>query len=346
MTGKYNFRNYTEFGALKPGEKTFAHYMRDSGYKTCVAGKWQLAGHYEGSQYKGIGTLPEEAGFDEHCLWQVRQLGSRYWDPVIQQNGVIRDDCRSRYGPDVFAEFIIDFMERNRSDRFFLYYPMVLTHAPFVPTPDSSEGGGNPAQSNRAFFPDMVTYADKVVGRILTALDKLGLREKTLIVFTGDNGSPRGISSKMGDRVIQGGKGHTTAAGTHVSLIANWRGTVPGKQTCGDLVDFTDFVPTFMEISGKESPSIDDLDGRSFFPQLLGRKGNPRDWIYCHYDPKWGEWIKTRYAQTKKWKMYEDGVEYNLQSDPEERNPLYSGPKSEKDLEELRMLEKVLDSMI
>lgn len=345
MTGKYNFRNYTEFGCLKPGEKTFAHYLRDVEYTTCVAGKWQLVGRYKGSNYKGIGTLPEKAGFDEHCLWQVTKLGNRYWDPMIRQNGRILSDCQGKYGPDVFADFIIDFIERNRSKHFFVYYPMVLTHAPFVRTPDSRDRDGNRTQRNKAYFPDMVAYADKIVGRIVKALDELGLREETFLLFTGDNGSPRGISSKMGQRAIKGGKGYTTDAGTHVPLIANWKGTIPVGQTCEDLVDFTDFLPTLLQISGAEFPLDTVLDGRSFVPQFLGKTGNPRDWIFCHYDPKWGEWKWTRYARTKKWKLYDGGQIFNIQSDPDELHPFSLDRLSKKDAREIQMLQKVLDSM-
>ena len=345
MTGKYNFRNYTEFGSLKPGEKTFAHHLKDAGYMTCVAGKWQLAGRYTGSNYKGIGTLPEKAGFDEHCLWQVTKLGNRYWDPVIQQNGRLRSDFQGKYGPDIFASFIVDFIERNRSKRLFVYYPMVLTHAPFVQTPINRDKDGKRTQRDKTFFPDMVAYADKIVGRIVKALDELGLREETLLLFTGDNGSPRGISSEMGQHVIDEGKGYTTDAGTHVPLIANWKGTIPGGRTCEDLVDFTDFLPTLSQISGKEIPSDRVFDGRSFVPQLLGKKGNPRDWIFCHYDPKWGEWKRKRYAQTKKWKLYDDGQIFDIQSDPDELRPLSLSWLSEKDATEIQILQKALDSM-
>jgi arylsulfatase A-like enzyme len=345
MTGKYNYRNYTEFGVLKPGEHTFAHYLRNAGYTTCVAGKWQLAGHYKGSNYKGIGTPPEKAGFDEHCLWQVTQLGNRYWDPVIQQNGEIRNDCLGKYGPDVFANFIIDFIERNRSNRFFVYYPMVLTHAPFVQTPDTRDRDGKRTERDRAFFPGMVAYTDKIVGRIVKALDELGLREDTLLLFTGDNGSPRGISSKMGQKVISGGKGYTTDAGTHVPFIANWKETIPRGQTCEDLIDFTDFLPTLLQMSGAELPLDFVLDGRSFVPQLLGKRGNPRDWIFCHYDPKWGEWKLKRYAQTNKWKLYDDGQIFNIQSDPDELHPFSVGQLSERDAREIGILQKVLESM-
>ena len=192
---------------------------------------------------------------------------------MIQQNGTVREDLQDKYGPDICTDYIIDFIERNKSKQFFVYFPMILTHAPFVRTPDSRDRGGVRTQRDKAFFPDMVAYTDKIVGRIIKALEKLGLRENTLLLFTGDNGSPRGISSKMGQMSIMGGKGHTTEAGTHVPFIANWKGAIPGGQICEDLVDFTDFLPTLLEISGAEPPVGKVLDGRKarrifFIPYL------------------------------------------------------------------------------
>jgi arylsulfatase A len=101
LTGQHNFRNYTDTGSLKPGERTFAHIFQSSGYRTCAAGNWQLSGHYEGSNYRGEGTRPEEAGFDEHCLWQVDRPGSRYRDPVIQRNGNILEDTAEETPPSI-----------------------------------------------------------------------------------------------------------------------------------------------------------------------------------------------------------------------------------------------------
>jgi arylsulfatase A-like enzyme len=345
MTGKYNFRNYTEFGSLKPGEKTFAHYLKDAGYTTCVAGKWQLAGRVRDANYRGTGILPENAGFDEHCLWQVKQLGSRYWDPVLQQNGRVRSDFQGKYGPDVCTDYIIDFIQRNKSNRFFVYYPMILTHSPFEQTPDHREREGIRKQPDKSHFPEMVAYADKIIGRIVKALDELKLREETTLLFTGDNGSPRGIRSRIGQRVIRGGKGHTTEAGTHVPLVVNWKGTIPEGQTCGDLVDFTDFLPTLLKVSGAKHPIDKTMDGRSFAPQLHGKKGNPRDWIFCHYEPKWGGWKRRRYAQTKKWKLYEKGKIFQIQTDPDELNAISVDRLSKNDTTEIRMLQNVLDEM-
>ena len=121
--------------------------------------------------------------------------------------------------------------------------------------------------------------------------------------------------------------------------------TISGGQTCEDLIDFTDFLPTLFHISEEKLPVDMVLDGRSFAPQLLGRTGNPRDWIFCHYDPKWGEWEAKRYAQSKKWKLYDSGKIFDIQSDPDELCPLSLDRLGEKEKKEIRMLQEVLDSM-
>ena len=143
MTGKYNFRNYTHFGYLSPDEKTFGHLMQDAGYKTAIAGKWQLNGLYNSIEGHDDNSRPVQAGFDEYSLWQLTQQkqggGERFWSPMIEQNGKVmtQEDNANLYGPDLFCDFLCDFMERNQDEPFFLYYPMVLVHDPFVPTPDT-----------------------------------------------------------------------------------------------------------------------------------------------------------------------------------------------------------------
>lgn len=346
MTGQYNFRNYTEFGILDPKQKTFGHLLQKAGYATCVAGKWQLYGSVDQRpEVRGTGSLPDQAGFDEHCLWQVDKRGSRYKDPEIVQNGKYRDDMQGKYGPDVFCDYILDFIERHRTKPFFVYFPMALVHSPFVPTPDSEDWAKDKHENNPKYFADMVAYMDKIVGRIVQRLDELGLREKTLVLFTGDNGTSKGIKSKLGDRVIEGGKGDTTDAGTHAPLIANSKGIVPAGKVCGDLVDFSDFYPTFAEIAGAMQSENMIIDGRSFVPQIRSRLGNPRDWIFCHYDPKWGKWKLKRFVRDKRWKLYANGELYDVQADPLEDNPIQLGKDDRQAAAARKRLQAVLDSI-
>jgi arylsulfatase A len=345
MTGQYNFRNYTNFGVLDPKQKTFGHLLQGCGYATCVVGKWQLYGSVnQSAAVRGTGSLPEQAGFDEHCLWQVKDRGSRYRDPVVVQNGRDLEGLEGRYGPDVFTDYAIDFIERHKAKPFFLYFPMALVHNPFVSTPDSGDWKNKKHKNDNKYFAEMVTYMDKIVGRIVTKVDELGLRENTLVLFTGDNGTNRNIQSKMSNgRVIRGDKGNTTDAGTRVPLIVDWRGVVPAGRVCGDLVDFSDFVPTFAELTGAPPPEGMIIDGQSFLPQLLGKKGRPRKWIFCHYDPKWlGRKEAVRFVRDKRWKLYDNGDLFDVQADTLERSP---NPVGREVASARKRLRAVLDSM-
>lgn len=344
MTGKYNFRNYTEFGSLPSGERTFAHHLKQAGYRTAVTGKWQLAGAIEGSQYKGVGTLPEAAGFDEHCLWQVRHRGSRYWNPTVQIDGRLQRDRTGDFGPDMFAGFAQSFIERHRQQPFFLYYPMVLTHDPFVPTPKSKIQPTTDLQkSDPIWFADMVAYMDHVVGLIAGTLERHGIAENTVLLFTADNGTHPSITTATVNGPYQGGKGSTTSAGTHVPLLASWPGTAPRGSVCPDLIDFTDFFPTLSALASLPMPEGHPCDGQSFLPQLRGESGTPRTHIYCDYNPRWGGFKPARWAMDHRWKLYGDGRFYDLSADLGENRALQDVPVDARDAaERLRSVLKLM----
>ncbi len=324
MTGRYNVRNYEGFGYLNPKEVTFANLLRSTGYATCIAGKWQLSGD---------AATVRDFGFDEHCLWNMhayrkdatgRGLADpegwlkRYAAPTLFQNGKWLADTEGKYGPDLCCDLICSFIERHRDEPFCVYYPMILTHDPFVPTPDSD----GDAKDRKKNFADMVAYTDKIVGRIVTHLDKLGLRENTLVLFTGDNGTHFRITSRIADGAVQGGKGKTTDAGTRVPMIASWPGTAGKGKVCGDLVDFSDFLPTVCEVAGAAVPTKYGVDGRSFLPQIRGRAGNPREWIYCWYSRSGSAASAKEFARSRRYKLYRTGEFFDISRDVLERFPL------------------------
>ncbi|MEX0701834.1 MAG: sulfatase-like hydrolase/transferase [Planctomycetales bacterium] len=323
MTGLSNARNYSAFSVLNSDQKTFAHHLKDSGFATAVAGKWQLFGaeQYD-DRFRGKGTWPKEAGFDRCCLWQVDRLGSRYWNPLLYVDGENRQHGGGEYGPHIAANYLLEFMAEHRDRPFCAYYPMILPHGPFEPTPDSESRQSADKQRN---FEDMVAYMDKLVGRIVAKTDELGIAERTLILFAGDNGTGRTITSSLDGRTIQGGKGLTTDAGTHVPLVACFPGTVPAGRVSDDLVSFTDFLPTLLETAGAAVP--DGLDGRSFLPQLRGEKGNPREAIHCFYCPRPERDDKpVRFARDQRWKLYGNGRFFDVRDDPLEKKPLADLP--------------------
>lgn len=355
MTGQYNFRNWHAFGVMDPKERTFGHWMREAGYRTCIAGKWQMYSYNPPDfepEWRGKGQRPEDAGFEEHCLWHAAHTedkGSRYGDPTIVENGVLKKGLKDRYADDIFADFALRFLEKHREEPCFVYFPMSLTHGPFLPTPKSKNWTTARLKNNAANFPDMVEYMDQVVGRLAAKIDSLGLRERTLILFFGDNGTDKTITSHVGKHAVQGGKGLTKDTGVHVPLIANWKGTAPPGRVLHDLIDSTDFVPTILQAAGAKSPAGVPIDGRGFLPQIRGERGNPRQWVYWWYDPKPGhgkaEYTRTRFARDHRYKLYEDGRLYDAERDGEETKPIPRGEGSAEAERSRAALEGVLRNM-
>lgn len=332
MTGRYNYKNYVDFGFLNQDQKTFGNLAKMAGYTTAIAGKWQL----------GANTgLPAHFGFDSYCLWQLTYRrnaeGERYANPLIEQDGKIIDRAADNYGPDLFADYVDNFIEQNRDKPFMLYYPMVLVHDPFVSTPLSGDWDTNlqgRRRSDPKYFADMMDYCDRMVGRLVDKLKAEGVFENTLIIFTGDNGTNVRITSQMKDgSEIKGGKGLTTDAGTRVALIASY-GSRQGKPGISDdMIDLTDIMPTLAQAMGVPVPAEWDTDGVSFLPQVMGRKGTPRRWVFCHYDNFFQGADKPdpnarRYIRDHRYKLYSTGEFYDLQEDIFETSPIAVGQGS------------------
>ena len=339
MTGLYNYRNYEYFGYLGLEQKTFGHLMQDHGYATCISGKGQLNGLAYKDQIEDWSdqTRPQQLGFQEYCLWQLtkeRSEGERFSNALIEQNGEVLPQNEDIYGPDVFSQFVLDFIEKNQKQPFFVYYPMVLVHDPFVPTPDSEEWS-DPSrryETDTAYFKDMVAYTDKIVGNIANKLAELDLADNTILIFTGDNGTHPSIYSNTKNGMVRGGKGNTTDAGTHVPLIVNWGKQIKQPSSYYGLVSFNDFYATFADLLEAKI----ETDGQSFLPVLKGQTTEPyREHLFVHYDPKWGKNVnkfRNQFVRTQDYKLYQDGKFYNLRKDVLEQHDLsYSDKLSEKE---------------
>jgi arylsulfatase A len=307
MTGRYGFRtgwNGLIGRAYAPPEGspsydigaaqfTFADLLKTNGYATALAGKWQLSGK--------LPTLVTDCGFDEYRMWAythnlpagVTHTGafqnggnttSRYWHPSIITNGRYTPTKPSDYGPDLFQEFLIDFMSRNKDKPFLAYYPTPLTHGPHDPTPDPAKAG---EKSPRGLKSNL-EYLDHQVGQLVAALDRLGLRENTLIVFAGDNGT-------AGD-----GKGKSTEFGARVPMIVNGAGVANGGVVSDELVDLSDVFATLADLSGAAPPAGHVIDGKSFAPILRGERGKGREWIFSAIRNE-------RVLRDKRWLLEGDG---------------------------------------
>lgn len=223
----------------------------------------------------------------------------------------------------------------------------MLAQGPYQPTSASPEWDparrGEESGDDPRHFAEMVRYRDEIVGRMVARRERRGLRERTLILFPGDNGTGRGISSRFGDRAIDGGKGRTTDAGRHVPLIVNWRGTVaPG--VCADRVDSTDFVPTLAAAAGVAPPANMLLDGRSVLPQLRGEPGRPRDWASSWYCPRPDKDPALREcAWDRRFKRYRTGELFDRTTDFGEERPISPGERTGDAAAAANVLQAALD---
>jgi arylsulfatase A len=316
MTGRYNVRNYINFGTLLRTETTFGHLMKTAGYATAICGKWQL-GHEVDS--------PQHFGFDESCLWQQTRRPPRYANPGLEYNGVEKNFTQGEYGPTLVNDFALSFITKNREKPFFLYYPMILTHNPFQPTPDSPDWDPTISSENKQqspkHFAEMTAYMDKLVGSVIAKLDELGIRNNTLLLVLGDNGTNSGITSRFKGVDYKGGKGSTTAHGTHVPLIVSWPAMMKQGRVSADLVSSTDFLPTICAAAGVAVPAT--VDGVSFLPQLMGDTGTPREWLYTWYSPRQSQDMTVRECTfDHRFKLYRTGQFYDLSTDEMEKQDL------------------------
>ncbi|MBI83669.1 MAG: hypothetical protein CMJ81_10775 [Planctomycetaceae bacterium] len=309
LTGRYGFRTGWYNFTGRPGspthknpdyelgtaEITFDDVLQQKGYTTALAGRW-LCGGYE---YLRV----PKASFDEYFIWAlwgnrlppgVRHTGgwqdravevtSCYWHPCLLRDGLYVPTGPKDYGPDLICDFAIDFLRRHRDKPFLLYYAMNLPHSPYEPTPDLERPGGEKSGNLQSY----VEYMDHLVGRVVRELDKLNLREKTVVLFTGDNGT------------AGSGKADPTELGVRVPLIVSCPETVPAGAVSDELVDLTDVLPTLADLAGAPLSKHVTIDGRSLAPTLRGQPGSHRDWIfsYLHED---------RILRDKRWLLEGDG---------------------------------------
>ncbi len=324
MTGKPNYINYEYFTYLNPNQKTFGNLFKENGYKTAVVGKWQLNGVQFDLENNQDLSRPNHFGFDEYCLWWLNDRGDRYANPKIIENGKKLNTGKDKYGPNIFLNFTIDFIEKNKESPFFIYYPMALVHDPFRPTPysetwedlDKRNIGNNPE-----FFNEMVLYMDNIIGEIVKSLKKNNLNKNTLLIFVGDNGTDTQVVTSNNGNKIKGSKGLTTKYGTNVPMLINWNDKIKNPRTSDALVDFTDFYATFEDILNVQNK---ESWGKSFIPIIKNKGYKQRDVLITYYNPMWGSLSLKRgvYAQNKTYKLYKNGNFYNYLEDPLEKNSI------------------------
>ena len=352
LSGKYNFRNYSNWGYMNESEKTVANVMHDSGYTTGIFGKLQL-------QYSN--ARMHNWGWDSHLVFETEEDTislRRYKDPILVDNGYRLPDSvtAGKYCDDILTQRICDFIDSNQSKPFFVYYSMSIGHKPYSPTPDDAafaSWNGHSEKSDTSFFASMVKYMDKKVGKILNKLRLAGLDQNTLVFFAGDNGTQGEIRyNAHGVKNIPGDKSSSREGGTHVPLIAYWPGMIQEGSLCDNLIDFTDLLPTMAQAARlKITGQYGILDGTSFYPRLVKQLGKGKPQLYFHYDPHPGGYDSlSRWVRDKNYKLYDSaqsykrGEFYNIKKDITEMHPLDDSQLTAEQLSIKALFKHILDT--
>ncbi len=327
LSGRYPFRlENPKWGSYPKDEeaKSLAAAMKRAGYATAVAGKWQLTLLKRDPQH------PHRMGFDEYSLFGWHE-GARYHDPLVWQNGEIRADTKGQYGPDLYVEFLIDFIKRNREQKWFAFYSMALCH-------DVTDDLGRPVphvpgKDRYLTYAEMMASMDLCIGRLVAAVDEMGLKKNTVVMFTTDNGTAgrsklravdgknkfeyEKVLSKFDGQLIPGGKGSLANGGTNVPLIVRWPKQIKPGSRSGELIDFTDFYTTVTDLAGQEVEGREALDSHSFAELLRGDDAfEPRQFAFAQ--GRNGRcWVRTQ-----QFKLYNDGKFYDVAADPREQKPI------------------------
>ncbi len=300
LSGRYPFR--TGATSQDATGDVFSHteqltpkVLKSAGYVSSMIGKW--------------GQLPltaGEFGFDDYLqfkgsgvYWNTQAKGKEYL--VNGKTLPLRD---KEYMPDLMHKHLVNFITQNRDKPFFVHYSMSHVHTEILPTPDS-------VADSKTLYADNISYMDKLVGQLVAELDRLKLRDKTLLVFMGDNGTAGGPSrfAKIGGRTVFGSKGSMQEGGALVPLIVNWPGVVPAGKVTSELIDSSDLLPTFAEFAGAKLPAGVTMDGRSFATQLQGGQGKPRDWAFVQLARNW-------YVREANFKLTQDGELFDMADAP------------------------------
>ncbi|MBS3762193.1 MAG: sulfatase-like hydrolase/transferase [Planctomycetes bacterium] len=274
MTGQYPFRNgwINHWDVPRWGagchfdwrrNPCVARILKEAGYRTAAAGKWQV------NDFRVHPDAMTKHGFDDYCMWTGYETGNdpsanRYWDPYIHTKDGSKT-YEGQFGEDIFSDFLIDFMRENQDEPMFLYYPMCLPHTPFTTTPLEPDAEGKYERHEA-----MVRYIDHILGKMIDALEELGLRENTIVIWTTDNGTTGQLSNRLNGREVQGGKQKTTENGICAPFIVNCPGLVPEGVVSDALVDFSDMLLTFADMADAELPVEYGFDGVSVADVFLG----------------------------------------------------------------------------
>ncbi len=357
-TGKYNFRNYTNWGQMPLKEKTIGNMLHDAGYATCFVGKWQCD---DGDE------RIHEAGYDNYRIFLPFAFGEddqykyQYKNPVVYENADFLPAglTNGLFSEDMYTDYLKAFIDSNKTQPFFAVYAHNLPRSPWQPDPDNPDyPAWDPNNltddfGDKKYYAGMIHYLDKKIGEVLQKLRDDGLEQNTVIFFAADNATNKQIISQFKGTSFRGGKNYTFQKGIRTPLMAYWPAAIPGHRVDSTtLIDYTDFMPTLANIAGIARPTnYGKLDGITFYDNLLGISGPQRQWSFCHWDNAPADDKQPiRYVFDLNYKLYDTayggtGAFYNIKKDVNETKPIPDNKLTKKQLLIKNGFKEVLSQM-
>lgn len=341
MTGQYPARvGITDY--LRPNAAnhlstdyvTIAEMLQGAGYATGIIGKWHLTGYANhGAEEFG----PAVHGFDEVIVSENRGIGAgSYFYPYHFNREIAKRLPGREYLVDRCNLEAVEFIERHKDEPFFLFLSHYAVHTRLQGKPallskyekKSGAGKGNRAKRNNPHLAAQLESIDEGVGMIMRKLDELSLAEKTVLIFTGDNGGEDRVTT---NGPLRAGKSTLYEGGIRVPLVARWPAAVKAGQVCDTPAITCDFYPTFLECAGLRADAGHHVDGVSLLPLLKDPQADlGREMLYWHYPLQKPHFLGGRSSgavRCKNFKLVEffetgDVELYNLATDIGERHNL------------------------
>ena len=300
---------------LNPKEVTIADILKAQGYATACVGKWHL-GHLR--QF-----LPMQQGFDSYYGIPYSndmriKRGDKSGPPLMRNEDIIEHPAEQATLTQRYTEESIKFITENKNRPFFLYLPHTMPHVPLFVS------GKFKGKSKRGLYGDVIEEIDWSVGRILKTLKELGIDEKTLVLFTSDNGPWLGKKHHGGSALpLRDGKFTTYEGGMREPTIMRWPGEIPEGKVCGEVCGTIDLLPTFARLAGAEPPADRVIDGKDIWPLISGRpraKSPHKAFFYYRGN-------KLEAVRSGRWKLHrkKKTALYDLEIDISEKNNLAAG---------------------
>ena len=329
LTGKYTIHNGLKRNGddLPASEVTIAEALKPAGYSTALVGKW-----HRGNLPDGGFTHPLDQGFDQTFGFLDAVHAWEHFPKMLHRN---REQVAVKgYTADLFSDEAIKYIESHRTQPFFLYLAYIESHY-HIEAPEEEVAlfrgkfkEKDPNEPTNARYAAMIHRLDKGIGRVLEALDRAGLAENTLVVFSSDQGATfekgnKGASNYHdSNRPFRGQKRSLEEGGIRVPGIVRWPGKVPAGRTSDAVIHMTDVMPSFVAAGGANVDPIWKVDGMNMLDVWAGKAKPPERTLFWEWQQEGGAMYAAMHGDFKLLEIGGQKFLYNVAEDPGERRTL------------------------